>query len=228
MIPKSPQTYGGMLTQDGFAQLYAYIHARITFGYTEEEVSFLMGRAPYYFADYERMENGARLSLQDIETLSCIFSDHIFAEITFEKDEVYGYHEKRLVRVKKIINDGMLFYTLVHPWDIKKEKRKRNEPIKLYEIIRNLSVKEELKIKAEIVYVLKRLLNRGFFSVPQSAHAIYVEIEKLVSRNITIYPVYLKEVLYEFLHAGKLILKTTNGVMHYYRSLPGLRTTSNQ
>lgn len=215
MIPKSPQTYGGMLTQDELAQRYPYIHARIKFGYTEEEVSFLMGRAPYYFTDYEQMEDRARLNAQDIEILTCVFGGHTFEEITFEKDEFYAYHEKRLVRVKKTINDGMLFYTLVHPWYIKKEKVKRNEPIKFYEIIRQLPIKEELKIKDEVAYVLKRLLNRGFFSIPRITHAIYTEIEKLVNSNITIYPVYLKEELYALLHAGSLILKTINGVMHY-------------
>ncbi|GAA4803195.1 hypothetical protein GCM10023231_35220 [Olivibacter ginsenosidimutans] len=44
MVPESVQTYGGMLTQEEFTQRYRYIHARIKFGYTAEEVSFLMGR----------------------------------------------------------------------------------------------------------------------------------------------------------------------------------------
>ena len=58
-------------------------------------------------------------------------------------------------------------------------------------------------------------MNRGFFQTQQAPHVIYKEVEKYVDRNITIYPIYLKQALHDFLHSGKMILKATNGVMHF-------------
>ncbi|MFC6103516.1 hypothetical protein [Olivibacter domesticus] len=215
MTPNLTDTYGGMLTQDELAQRYAYINARIKFDYTEEELSFLMGKAPYYFTDYERMENGSRLSDEDIEILSRIFYGQLLEGAPFERDEFYTYQEKRLIRVQKEIKDGMLFYKIIHPWLIRKDKIKVNDPIKFYEIIRKITPYEEQKVKSEIRYVLQRLINRGFFQTKQAPHVIYKEVAKYVDRNITIYPIYLKQVLHDFLHSGKMILKTTNGVMHF-------------
>ena len=212
---QSTESYGGMLNQDELAQRYSYMDARITYGYTEEEVSFLMGRPPYYFSDYERMEGKTRLTQQDIEILACIFEGHRFAEICFAKDEFFAYHEKRLIRVKKEVRGNLLSYTLMHPWEIKKNKVKRQEPIRFQELIRKQSIGDEIKIKEEISYVLKRLLCRGFFCTAQLPYAIYAELVQLASRNRSIYPAALMEVLYAYLHRGELILRTTNGLMHY-------------
>lgn len=226
MIPKPTQTYGGMLTQDELAERYAYINARVTFEYTEEELSFLMGRAPYYFTDYERMESGAWLSEEDKEILSCIFYGHILEGMPFERDEFYTYKEQRLIRVQRKIKDGMLFYKIIHPWFIRKDKITVNDPIKFYEVIRKISPYEEQKAKSEIRYVLQRLINRGFFQAEQAPHVIYKEVAKYVDRNITIYPIYLKQVLHDFLHSGKMILKTTGGVMHFILGKAFLETQS--
>lgn len=215
MKPQPVETYGGMLTQDELAQRYAYINARIKFDYTEEELSFLMGKAPYYFADYERMENGAKLLDEDIEILSDIFYGHLLEGMPFERDEFYTYHERRLIRVQKEIKDGMLFYKIIHPWYIRKNKVKVNEPIKFYEILRKVVPNEERVVKREINYVLTRLMNRGFFQTKQAPYFIYKEVKKYVNSNVDVYPIYLKQALYGFLHSGKLILATTNGVMHF-------------
>lgn len=215
MTAKPIQTYGGMLTQDELAQRYIYINARIKFAYTEEELSFLMGRAPYYFADYERMEKGARLSDIDTDILLQIFYGYLLEGLSFERDDAYAFYEKRLIRVQKEMNDGILSYKIVHPWHIRKEKLKVNRPIQLYELIRTITPTEELKIKGEIDYVLTRLVNRGFFRDVQLPYRVFREVKKYANRHVAIYPIYLKQVLYDFLHKGKLILKTINGLMHY-------------
>ncbi|MDM8177371.1 hypothetical protein QT327_23975 [Olivibacter sp. 47] len=84
MQPKLPVTYGGMLTQDELAERYVYISARVRCNYTEEELSFLLGRAPYYFSDYERMEEGAKLTGIDMENLKYIFSEIYLDELSLK------------------------------------------------------------------------------------------------------------------------------------------------
>lgn len=215
MTEKPIATYAGMLTQDEFVRHYAYIEARIKAGYTTEELSFMIGKAPYYFTDYERMEKGARLNQRDMEILNEIFKHRPLKLLSLEKDEFHGYQEKRLIRVNLDKRDGERLYEIHHPWLIRKSTRKTNDPIRLIENIRDITPKEARKIRIELDYVLKRLKNRGFFQEPRLPYTIYFALKNLANRNMNPFPNELKAVLYHLLHEGKLLLKTIEGQMHY-------------
>ncbi|GAA4803232.1 hypothetical protein GCM10023231_35270 [Olivibacter ginsenosidimutans] len=214
--PKPIKTYAGMLTQDEFVQYYAYLSARLKAGYSPEEVSFMIGRAPYYFVDYERMERGARLNQYDRKILDEIFKNKLYEQLLLAKDEFHGYQEKRFIRVNLDECGNERQYCIHHPWLIKEKTKKSNKAIQLVETIRVIAPKDNCKIRSEIAYVLQRLKNRAFFQIPQLPYAIHFEVTKLVSRNIYPFPSELKAVLYQLLHEGKLLLKTIEGRMHYF------------
>ncbi|MGK9117356.1 hypothetical protein [Olivibacter jilunii] len=218
MQPKLPVTYGGMLTQDELAERYVYISARVRCNYTEEELSFLLGRAPYYFSDYERMEEGAKLTGIDMENLKYIFSDIYLDELSFEKDEFYAYNEKRIVRVRKECEKDKLIYRIFHPWIQRKNKRKVNEPLVLHELYHNITVLEKQEIKEYMLYMLRLLLRRRFFNMPRAPYCIYREVDKQKPSGTTIYPIYLKQALYDLTHKGLFSMKRMNGVLFFSSS----------
>lgn len=213
--PKPIKTYAGMLSQQELAQRYSYLHARIEAGYTAEELSFLIGRAPYYFKDYESMEDGALLKDQDQEMLAHIFKGTLIEAISFEKDEFYGYCDKRLVRVILFEDMDRRYYEIRHPWLTRNKKRKTNEAIRVYECLKKMIPKQKEKTNRELKYLVTRLCQRGFFKEPKLPWDIFVEVKKLVSRNVLVCPVDLKEVLYAALAEGKILMKTIAGRMHY-------------
>lgn len=64
--------YTGLLTQDEFRLRYCFIKARIKSGYTAEELSFLIGKPGFYILDYEEMNNGIKLTLEDLELFKLV------------------------------------------------------------------------------------------------------------------------------------------------------------
>jgi len=215
MTIKPIETYAGMLTQEEFVRHYAYLDARIKTGYFPEELSFMMGKAPYYFTDYERMESGARLNSRDLEILNEIFKNQPLEWLSLEKDELHGYQEKRLIRVNVFEDEQTRRYEIQQPWRIKQLTKKMGKPTVFVERIRNRNPKEARKVRAELDYVLMRLKNRGFFQQPRLPYRIYFALTNLANRNMNPFPNELKTVLYQLLHEGKLLLKTIEGQMHY-------------
>jgi len=215
MTIKPIETYAGMLTQEEFVRHYAYLDARIKTGYFPEELSFMMGKAPYYFTDYERMESGARLNSRDLEILNEIFKNQPLEWLSLENDAFHGYQEKRLIRVNLYEHEGKRQYEIQQPWLIKKEMKKSKGNLHLVETIRERCPKEARKVRSELDYVLMRLKNRGFFQEPRLPYTIYFTLKNLANQNMNPFPNELKVVLYQLLHQGKLLLKTIEGQMHY-------------
>lgn len=212
MKPKLIETYGGMLTQDELAERSTYIGARIKYSYTEEELSFLMGRPPYYFSDYERMANGSRLTRTDVENLEAIFSGTCLEGVSFEMDEFYAYHEKRIVRVQKEREEDIQIYRIFHPWIQKKNNRKVNEPIVFHELHRRVTDLKDRQIKEGVLHLLGSLVGRSFFNIPKAPYRIYHEVDKQIKIGASLYPKYVKQALYELKHQGVLTMKMENGI----------------
>jgi len=56
-----PHHYCGLITQDEFNIRYGHCKSRIALGYTQEEISFLMGKYSYFYCEYKEMRDGVKL-----------------------------------------------------------------------------------------------------------------------------------------------------------------------
>src|SRR5690606_16772578 len=110
-------SYAGLLDQSGFKEWYKYLKLRAIHRYDAEEVSFLMGKPPFYFKDYEMLEVRSKMTNKDQTALSEIFEGQRTEQMDFEKDD-YGAFEKRIIRVRRTEDGAAINYLITVPWKI--------------------------------------------------------------------------------------------------------------
>lgn len=204
-------SYAGMLDQSDFKQWYKYVDFRITYQYTTEEVSFLMSKPPFYFADYEIISSAARLTNDDLDVLSDIFSGSTPKHFELGKDD-FGHFEKRIIRVRRVEEAKQICYAITIPWKIEKGPKS----LRFLERKRHINIAEVAEIRRRCERAVSRLGMVGFFRQGRFALDIYREVEKQVRWSSQLRPLYVKQALYQQINAGKLTLKMNLGRLHFY------------
>ncbi|SHG07197.1 hypothetical protein [Pedobacter caeni] len=207
--------YSGLVSQEEFNMRFGFSKSRIALGYTQEEVSFLMGKHPYFYCEYEEM-NGCNISDQDKVLLSAIYKAPFSAPLNFEPDD-YGFKQKRLIKGARIFNDGIYCHTLTHPWQIiiDKEKRiKENKPIKFKELPFRIEQHQQVDAISEFRAILTDLLDCSFLRSPRHPLNIYEQI-RLNYFNPILRPRFLKQVIYELMAKNILQMRTIENKIHY-------------
>lgn len=190
--------YCGLITQDDFRQRYAFIKARTNLNFTREELSFLIGKPPYFIVDYEEMNSGIKLTLEDLATLS-LFLINLYPEILpFDVDD-FGYNEKKVIRGKCEEISGFHQHIITHPWTI----NSINTPVKLSEKVTEVDIEEEQKIEILRKHILELMAN-GHFRKRTSPLAIFRELEKFDNLGFCLKPRYVMKVIYDLVTVRKL------------------------
>ncbi|RXF67581.1 hypothetical protein [Arcticibacter tournemirensis] len=214
-------TYKGLVTQDDFNLRFGFCQSRIAIGYTLEEASFLMGKHPYFYGEYEEMRDGTKLSESEKTLLCSVFKTQLSSPINFERDE-FGYDYKRIIKGEREDKQGIYHYTIHHPWLIRIEKGnnviKKNFPITYREFPFRLGFQPEREALALFDEAVNWLLRISFFQHPQSPLQIYERI-RLTHHNPIFRPCYLKKILYRLMAEKSLQMKTINGKIHYTTSI---------
>jgi hypothetical protein len=201
--------YCGLITQDDFRQRYAFIKARTNLNFTRDELSFLIGKPPYFIADYEEMNSGIKLALEDLAILS-LFLINLYPEILpFDVDD-FGCKEKRVVRGKCEEISGFHQHIVTHPWTI----NYINTPVKLTEKLAEVDIEEEQKIEMLRKHILELMAN-GHFTKRMSSLAIYREAEKFDSLGFCLKPRYVMKVVYDLVTVRKLKMVTERSTIFY-------------
>jgi hypothetical protein len=214
-------TYKGLVTQDDFNVRFGFCQSRVAIGYTQEEASFLMGKHPYFYGEYEEMRDGTKLAESEKALLCSVFKTQLSSPINFERDE-FGYDYKRIIKGEREEKQGAYHYTLSHPWLIRIEKGdnviKKNFPITYRELPFRLETQQQQEALALFDEAVNWLLRISFFQYPQSPLQIYERI-RLTHHSPILRPRYLKEVLYRLIAEKGLQIKTINGKIHYTTSI---------
>lgn len=204
-------SYAGMLTQVEMNRWYAFMRQRIYFNYFKEELSFLMGKAPYYYCDYEEMNNGEKLTAEDEALLNNIFNYRISQGIPFSKDEFGSYTEPRLVRVYRETDQRKIHYKITHPWKCES----KFQVIRFSEKIPKIRLQEQQQAYGFLTKTIEQLIFQGTFKYGQSPLDIFRKLEGESFNDVSIRPMYAKKVLYEFVGKGMLTVKNVNGQLSY-------------
>ncbi len=209
--------YKGLVTQDDFNIRFGFSQARIAIGYTQEEVSFLMGKLPYFYGEYEEMRDGTKLTEEENILLPLLFKTSLSSPIRLDRDD-FGYGCKRLIKGEREEKQGVYHYTLHHPWLVRVQKGKieikENLPIRFTEIPFQLEAQQEKQAIALFAEAVNWLFHISFFQYPQSPLQIYERI-RLAHHDPVLRPRFLKEVLYRLIANKTLLMKTINGGIHY-------------
>lgn len=207
--------YSGLVSQEEFNIRFGFSKSRIALGYTQEEVSFLMGKHPYFYCEYEEM-NAGNISDQDKALLSAVYKTPFSAPLNFEPDD-YGFKQKRLIKGVRIFNDGIYHHTITHPWFIiidKEKKIRENKPINFKELPFRIEQHQQKDAVNEFRALLTDLLESSFLNSPRHPLHIYEQI-RLHYFNPILRPKFLKQVIYEFMSKDKLQMRTIENKIHY-------------
>lgn len=201
-------SYAGLLDQSGFKEWYKYLKLRTMHRYDAEEVSFLMGKPPFYFQDYDMLAVRSKMTDEDQTALSEVFEGQRTEQMDFDKDE-YGAFEKRIIRVRRTEDKAAINYLITVPWKI--PGKSKTAKLKIREEKRIVNDKEEHDMRRKIGYVLDKLWSIGFFCCGQAPLDIYREVEERMEWSPTLRPKYVKQVLYQQINVGNLFLMTSQG-----------------
>lgn len=197
-------SYAGLLDQSGFKQWYKYLKLRAMHQYEMEEVSFLMGKPPFYFRDYEMLEIRSEITSEDQLLLMEIFLGQKVKLMDFKEDD-YGSNEKRIIQIRRSEDITSIDYLITIPWTI---KGKRNPgKLKIREEKRLENIDEEIEIFRKIEHIMRRLLTTDFFNSRRTALNIYQTIEEYTQWSLHLRPAYVKQVLYREISNGTLSLR---------------------
>ncbi|WP_316801607.1 hypothetical protein [Pedobacter frigidisoli] len=212
----TPYHYSGLMTQSEFTIRYQCCISRIASGYTQEEVSFLMGKQPYFYRDYEELNDGVKLHDNDKLALKAIFHSTSDVELNLIPDP-YGFHEKRAIRGIKTYQAGKIQYCLIHPWDVvnKKKGTKENSRITYEEYDYIIPDDARLEIINKYKTAVMKLLERSFFKYPQQPVDIYTHL-KFSRFDPMIKPLFVKLAVYELMASKHLHMKTIENKIHYH------------
>lgn len=210
-----PYYYSGLVTQSEFTIRYQCAISRIASGYSQEDVSFLMGKQPYFYRDYEELNDGVKLHDNDKLALKAIYNSTSDAELNLIPDP-YGFHEKRAIRGIKTYQAGKIQYCLIHPWDVvnKKKGTRENSRITYEEYDYTIPGHSTSDIINRYKKAILGLLEISFFKYPQQPIDIYTHL-KFSRFDPMIKPLFVKLAVYELMASKHLHMKTIDNKIHY-------------
>src|SRR5690606_870207 len=214
-------TYAGIMYSMDFMYWYTYLKRRIAKGWSAEEVSFLFGRAPFYYSDFERMHNVGGALKEERMLLDRIYQDSTTESMTFHRER-YEANEERLVRGN--IEDERFYkdYEIIIPWALaSKESYTESGKTK----IRSCAVpdltcrewKEEESLETvcdatiDIREKLDRLLKSKYINAGRAPDEIFQVVEFTGQYHLQIFPRHLKDGLYNLIKAGLLYIRNVDG-----------------
>ncbi|TJZ60629.1 hypothetical protein FAZ15_11595 [Sphingobacterium olei] len=217
----SKDTYAGMMYSLDFAYWYTYLKRRIAQGWSTEEVSFLLGRAPFYYTDFERMHNVGGILKEERILLDRVYQDSTTESMTFHREK-YEVNEKRLVRVN-IEDEGYYKdYKIIIPWVFASEESYMvNGKTKIRSCAAPKLTFREWKEEESLASVsdaiidvrekLDRLLKSNYFKEGRAPDEIFQAVEFTGQYNLRIFPRHVKDGLYNLIKAGQMSVRNVDG-----------------
>lgn len=206
-----------MLDQSGFKQWYTYQKLRTDHQYEPEEVSFLMGKPPFYFQDYSTLSSGVKLTPEDIRVLSELFPGPRPQQLDFHKDEDFGTFEKRIIRVKQVNRDNEIRSYIKIPWTIKRKEDVKDLTLREEKLI--ITTEEENELRRQVEVALNDLVGYRFFRLGKSGLEIYHEIKERCLWSPILRPAYVKDALYGRIGSNRLSLTRKQGRLYFQEGL---------
>lgn len=214
-------SYAGVMYSTDFVYWYTYLKRRIAKGWSSEELSFLLGKAPFYYNDFELMHVVGKFLQNERIMLDRVYQDSTVESIMPVRQS-YETNEERLIRVNIEEGDFCREFELIVPWTFTPEQRYKEGGVwkcKKYTLpeltFKEWLVDESLEMVSnatiDIRHKLNRLLEKGELKEGRSAIELFQEVEFTGRHNLKIYPRHLKDGLYNLIKVGKVYVRNVNG-----------------
>ncbi len=220
-IEADRNSYAGMMYSSDFVYWYTYLKRRIAKGWSTEELSFLLGKAPFYYNDFELVHVVGKFLQSERIMLDRIYQDSTVESIMPVR-ESYETNEERLIRVNIEEGDFYREFELIVPWTFTPEQHYKEGGVwksrkyilpeltfKEWLLDENLEMASDATI--DIRHKLNRLLEKGELKEGKSAIELFREVEFTGRHNLKIYPRHLKDGLYNLIKAGKVYVRNVIG-----------------
>ncbi|ERJ59620.1 hypothetical protein [Sphingobacterium paucimobilis] len=213
-------SYAGVMYSSDFVYWYTYLKRRIAKGWSSEELSFLLGKAPFYYNDFELMHVVGKFLQNERIMLDRIYQDSTVEPIMPSRKS-YETNEERLIRVN--IEEGEFYreFELIVPWTFLREERYKEDGVskcKKYRLpelrFKEWFLEESLEMVSDATIDIRNKLNRFLdnrgLKDGKMAMELFREVEFTGRHNFKIYPRHLKNGLYNLIKAGKVYVRNMN------------------
>lgn len=220
-IETNRDSYAGVMYSSDFVYWYTYLKRRIAKGWTTEELSFLLGKAPFYYNDFELMHDVGTFLRRERILLDSIYQDSTTESMAFHQEK-YETNEKRLVRQN--IEEELFYkdYEIIIPWTLtNRESYKENGKLKTRKCavpaltFKEWKEQESLESLSDATIDIRERLNNlmkvKYFKEGRSSHEIFQQIEFTGQQNLKIYPRHLKDGLYNLIKVGNVYVRNADG-----------------
>lgn len=199
-------SYSGIMYTHDFKAWYTCLKKRLDNEWGMEDLSFLLGKPPYYYADFEKMFKVDDFLVKEDSMLRRIFGSFDTEKMEFDKHET---NEERMVRL--IIEDKGLWknYNISIPWEFAIGKKKPPRPSLVFE---EWKIDDDIQIESDtLLHVrleLDKLLKLNFFKVRQAAIDIFERIKKTELYHHRIRPQHVKQGIYLLIQQAKIVVRS--------------------
>lgn len=210
--------FSGIMEPEDFKQWYTYVKWRLEAQLLEEEVSFLMGKASFFYPNFEKMYQVPQFLLHDSHQLDLIYDQFGTEKISFDNN---GYGPNQAASVSLVVTEDAITknYEIKVPWKFKKGKDAPPAPeTKFLEWKRPQELQEESAAMIAVQTALSKLIKDGFISKSRTPLEVFRKITDMHCSDTTIYPIHLKNCLYHRIHQCELLIRNVQGYYHIFIS----------
>ncbi|TYR38115.1 hypothetical protein FXV77_02200 [Sphingobacterium phlebotomi] len=209
-------SYSGMMYANDFKQWYTYLKKRLDNEWSAEDLSFLLGKPPYYYADFERM-----YKVGDFLAKESILLDRIYRSSCTEKMVFYKHPfevpEERLVRLTVKEDKICRYYEISLPWEFDLKKASLSQPsLVLEEWKKDGNIQMESDMLLHVRLELEKLLKYNFFKVRQTPIDIFERIKKTELYHHRIRPQHVKQGIYLLIQQAKIVVRSNGDRYCFY------------
>jgi len=201
-------SYSGMMYTHDFKAWYTCLKKRLDNKWSMEDLSFLLGKPPYYYADFEKMFKVDDFLVKENALIRRVYGAFQTEKMEFDKHE-YETNEERMVRL--IIEDKGLWknYNISIPWEFAVGKKKPPKPSLTFE---EWNGDEDIQMESDMLLhvrlELDKLLKLNFFKVRQPAIDIFERIKKTELYHHRIRPQHVKQGIYLLIQQAKIVVRS--------------------
>lgn len=209
-------SYSGMMRTSEFKQWYTYFKKRLYRNWSVADLSFLLGKPDYYYADFEKM-----YKVSDFLQRETLLLDKIYDCIEVEKMEFdlekWEVGEERLIRLNIQEDKYVRNYQLCMPWKLKEIKGKPLPRLTFDEWPNEQDLQEEYDAQVHAMVECEKLIKSDLLRETISPHDLYLKIKLNAGKEIKFYPLHLKNTLFQLIQQGKIGIKKYSDRIHFYQ-----------
>lgn len=209
-------SYSGMMRTSEFKQWYTYFKKRLYHNFSASDLSFLLGKPDYYYADFEKMYKVSVFLSNEKMLLDKIYNCIEVEKMEFDLED-WEISEERLVRLDIQEDRFIKNYKICTPWKLKKSKEEIQPQLAFEEWPNEQDLQEEYDAQVHAKIECNRLMQVGMLKEAISPYDLFNQIKPTAGSKLKFYPTQLKNTLFQLIQQGKIGIKKYSDRIHFYQ-----------